>query len=54
MFQLRPYRKIAVWVLKENLRAIRFYERCGFRPDGREETLQLGSPITEIRMILER
>jgi len=51
---LTAYRKIAVWVLKQNLRAIRFYERCGFRPDGREETLQLGLPVTEIRMILER
>ena len=52
--QLEGYPQIAVWVLKENERAIKFYERCGFHADGREETLQLGSPVTEIRMILKR
>ncbi len=52
--QLESYPQIAVWVLKENERAIKFYERCGFHADGREETLQLGSPVTEIRMILTR
>ena len=52
--QVEAYPQIAVWVLKENKRAIRFYERCGFHADGREETLQLGSPVTEIRMILTR
>ncbi len=52
--QLADYPKIAVWVLKDNKRAIKFYERCGYRLDGREETLQLGSPVIEVRMILER
>ena len=52
--QLSAYSRIAVWVLKENQRAIRFYERCGFRFDGREEVLQLDAPVTEARMILER
>ena len=52
--QLKDYPQIAVWVLKENERAIKFYERCGFRFDGREETLELGSPVVEIRMMLER
>ena len=50
--QLKDYPQAAVWVLKKNERAIRFYERCGFRRDGREETIRLGSPVTEIRMIL--
>ena len=50
--QLKEFRQVAVWVLKENKRAIRFYERCGFRPDGREATVTLGSPVTEIRMVL--
>ena len=52
--QLAEYPRIAVWVLKNNERAIRFYERCGFRFDGREETLVLGSPIIEARMLMER
>lgn len=52
--QLSAYSRIAVWVLKDNQRAIRFYERCGFRFDGREEVLELDAPVTEARMILER
>ncbi|MBR3312063.1 MAG: GNAT family N-acetyltransferase [Solobacterium sp.] len=52
--RLAEYPRIAVWVLKDNQRAIRFYERCGFRFDGREETLVLGSPVIEGRMLLER
>ena len=51
---LTDYPKIAVWVLKDNKRAIRFYERCGFCPDGRTEVIKLGSMVEEIRMILER
>ena len=52
--QLADHPEIAVWVLKDNKRAIHFYERCGYRLDGCEETLQLGSPVTEVRMILKR
>ena len=33
--QLSQYPKIAVWVLKENQRAIRFYKRFGYRFDGK-------------------
>ena len=46
--------EIAVWVLKNNKRAIRFYERFGYRFDGEEKTLVLGSPIVEVKMLLER
>lgn len=52
--QLRDYPQTAVWVLKENQRAIRFYQRWGYRFDGREETLMLDSPVIEARMILKR
>ena len=45
------YPQVAVWVLKDNKRAIRFYEKCGFSLDGREEEIKLGSPIVEVRMI---
>lgn len=46
--------KIALWVLKENPRAIRFYEKYGFRADGSEKTVKLGSPVSVIRMILSK
>lgn len=51
--QLNHYSQICLWVLKENKRAIRFYQKCGFIPDGQE----LNSPnigATEIRMVLTR
>ena len=46
--------KVALWVLKGNGRAIRFYEKCGFRFDGAEKTQTIGSPVTELRMVLDR
>jgi ribosomal protein S18 acetylase RimI-like enzyme len=50
---LSAYPKIGLWVLKENPRAIRFYEKCGFRKTGEEKHLpSVGA--TEIRMICMR
>ncbi len=49
--QLKGYPQICLWVLKENKRAIRFYEKCGFRPDGREMFSQTVK-APEIRMTL--
>ena len=46
--------KIVLTVLKDNPRAIRFYEKYGFRPDGTEKTVKLGSPVLTIRMILTK
>ncbi len=51
---LSGYRKTAVWVLEGNERAIRFYQRCGFRFDGKKQELSLGTTVTEVRMVLER
>ncbi len=51
--QLKAYRNICLWVLKENLRAIRFYQKCGFVPDGAEVFSTIVS-AAEIRMILKR
>lgn len=50
---LDGYSRIAVWVLEGNVRAIRFYEKCGFKADGRKETIKLGTYATELRMILQ-
>ena len=47
-------KKIAVWVLDGNEKAIRFYERHGFRFDGVKEEICLGAPRIERRMIYER
>jgi len=52
--KLFDYKKIAVWVLKGNERAIKFYERYGFRFDGTEQEIMLGTPNTELRMIYKR
>ncbi len=46
-------RVVCVWVLKDNHKAIRFYERVGFRPDGTEQEITLGTPVKVIRMTLE-
>lgn len=50
--KLPDYKKIAVWVLEGNRRAIRFYEKYGFRFDGTRQEIKLGTANTEVRMIL--
>ena len=34
---LKDYKKLCIWALKENERALRFYRKHGFRPDGAEK-----------------
>ena len=51
--KLENYPRIVLWVLKDNARAIRFYEKCGFRPTG-EEMVSPNVGAVEIRMELER
>ncbi len=52
--RLSNYKRVALWVLKGNDKAIRFYERYGFRFDGTEAEIMLGTPNTELRMIYKR
>jgi ribosomal protein S18 acetylase RimI-like enzyme len=40
---------ISLWVLAGNQRARRFYAAAGFGPDGAEQVLDLGGPVTEVR-----
>ena len=54
MEQLAAYSRIAVWVLKNNDRAIRFYQRYGFVFDGTEQEIVMGTPNTELRMIYQK
>ena len=51
--QLKKYPQICLWTLKENKRAIRFYQKCGFAADGTEKT-NTNINATEIRMILQQ
>ena len=45
--RLRP---VLLWVLRDNARARRFYERAGFAPDGAEHFYTAGGvPIPELR-----
>ncbi|MFG2024942.1 GNAT family N-acetyltransferase [Streptomyces sp. NPDC048825] len=42
--------RMLLWVLKENARARRFYERAGFTPDGTEEPWEVaGVSVPEVR-----
>ena len=51
--RLRDCPEVRLWVLQGNARAIRFYEKCGFRPDVAEKELPALS-AREIRMRLRR
>lgn len=50
--QLADYPKICLWVLADNGRAIRFYEKCDFSPDG-EEAISPRTGAKELRMVLK-
>lgn len=50
---LKKYDKIALWVLRGNERAIQFYERYGFRFDGVEQEILLGTVNYKLRMVYE-
>lgn len=48
---LDQFSEIYLWVLKDNKRAIAFYQKIGFTFDGQEQILKLGKPVKELRMI---
>lgn len=50
---LSDFQTVFVWVLKDNQKAVDFYEKCGFVADGQEKEVVLGQPITAIRLRLE-
>ncbi|MEU6302427.1 GNAT family N-acetyltransferase [Streptomyces chartreusis] len=46
--------RMLLWVLKDNARARRFYERAGFRADGAEEPFEVeGVDVPEVRYARE-
>ena len=48
---LDQFSEIYLWVLKDNKRAIAFYQKMGFTFDGQEKILELGKPVKELRML---
>lgn len=48
---LDQFSEIYLWVLKDNKRAIAFYQKMGFTFDGQEQILKLGKPVKELRMV---
>lgn len=49
---IRDYPIKCLWVLKNNARAIRFYQKCGFQFDGTETVSSNIAPAVEVRMVL--
>lgn len=43
------FKQIHIWVLEENLRARRFYEKYGFAFDGSTQKIEIGKPLLEVR-----
>ena len=48
---LDQFSEIYLWVLKDNKRAVAFYQKMGFSFDGQEKILKLGKPVKELRMV---
>jgi GNAT superfamily N-acetyltransferase len=49
------FTRVDVWVLRDNVGARAFYERCGLRPDGSDKTLQIGGvDLVEVRCSASR
>jgi ribosomal protein S18 acetylase RimI-like enzyme len=51
--QEKGFRSVTLWVIRDNARAIRFYERSGFavEDDSAREFELGGAQITEVRLV---
>jgi GNAT superfamily N-acetyltransferase len=47
----KGYKKIILWVLEENSRARKFYEKMGFIHDGVTRVINVGKELTDLRYI---
>ncbi|MDR1159402.1 MAG: GNAT family N-acetyltransferase [Syntrophomonadaceae bacterium] len=43
------FKRIVIWVLQDNIRARKFYEKHGFTLDGAQQILEIGKPLVEVR-----
>lgn len=50
--RIMGYCETIIWVLEDNIRARRFYEKCGFVYDGTKKHIEVGKPLVEVRYIL--
>ena len=48
---LKDTKQTSLWVIKNNVRAINFYKKVGFKFEGKEQVVEFGTPITVVRMI---
>jgi RimJ/RimL family protein N-acetyltransferase len=46
------YTEIYLWVLKENNRARRFYEKNGFHFNGKTREKEYGKPLVQLEYVL--
>ena len=47
----KGYKKVALWVVEENVRARKFYEKFGFTHDGEIRVINVGRELKEYRYI---
>lgn len=47
----RGFKKVTLWVLEDNINAIEFYEKIGFKFDGTIKELSIGKKINECRYV---
>ena len=47
----KGYKKVALWVVEENVRARKFYEKVGFNHEGEMRIINPGREMTEYRYI---
>ncbi len=51
-FEQEGYQDVYLWTLEENIRALRFYEKHGFRRDGASMKIAVGGKdLTEVRYV---
>lgn len=49
--QAKGYKKVALWVLEENSRARKFYEKMGFIHDGTSRVINPGKELIDLKYI---
>ena len=47
--QKKGFSSMLIWVLKENVRARRFYEKCGFTLSGAKKEIIIGKTLIEVQ-----
>lgn len=45
----RGYNKVTLWVLEDNIKARKFYEKVGFKHDGTIKEINIGKSLNEYR-----